>query len=115
MNVYVYKAELLCEDCGKRVIDRLRNSGTAEDTGDSDDWPQGQFRDGGGEADFPLFCASNTRCVNAWTPDGWQRTVGAFLQNPLTSDGVRYMRNALMATPTSPVVQMCARYYYISL
>ena len=48
-----------------------------EHTWDSDDYPKGPYADGGGEADSPQFCA---HC-------------NAFLRNPLTADGLEYVRH----------------------
>ncbi len=46
------------------------------DFDDSEQWPQGPYPDGGGEADCPQHCD----CC------------GAFLENPLTDDGDSYVR-----------------------
>jgi hypothetical protein len=78
MNVYVYNAALYCATCGEYHVNRLRFSKVA-DTGDSDDYPQGPYGDGGGEADCPQHCDN----------------CGCFLENPLTSDGRIYVREAL--------------------
>lgn len=85
MNVYVYQAALLCESCGsakQAQLDRV-----AADHGnphhayreDSGRYPQGPYPDGGGEADTPQHC---DQC-------------SAFLENPLTADGVAYTRDAI--------------------
>lgn len=78
MEAYVYQAALWCEDCAEGVIEELDKAGT-EDTGDSDDYPQGPYADGGGEADCPQHC------------DG----CGCFLENPLTSEGTNYVKEAV--------------------
>lgn len=52
------------------------------DTGDSDDYPQGPYPDGGGETDTPAHC------------DGCHMPLGA----PLTSDGVAYVLEHLRDT-----------------
>jgi hypothetical protein len=46
--------------------------------GDSDTFPQGPYANGGGEADSPQHC---DHCAK-------------FLENPLTSDGLAYVREA---------------------
>ena len=62
MNVYVYQAALLCEDCGEATRQRLTEAGKAphdiddETTYDSDDFPKGPYPNGGGESDYPENC-----------------------------------------------------------
>ena len=72
---FMYRAALLCEDCGEAVRTAL---GPAADTGDSDAYPQGPYSDGGGEADSPQHCD----------------TCGVHLDNPLTPDGESYVQEA---------------------
>ena len=110
MYVYIYKAALLCSECGEAEITRLQEQG-AEDTGDSDDYPQGPHDDGGGEADVPQHCDAGPDCVNAETIGG--REVGAFLENPLTDDGVGYVSQQIHSYPHSDVVRMWAEHYGI--
>lgn len=74
MQVYVYNAALLCEDCGEKMQTEL--GGDRNDTGDSEDYPQGPEGNGGGEADSPQHC---DYCHT-------------FLENELTSDGYEYVR-----------------------
>lgn len=50
MNVYIYQAALLCEECGIRARKNL------DPSEDSDTYPQGPIPDGGGEADVPQTC-----------------------------------------------------------
>lgn len=83
MYAYVYQATLLCEDCAKAVIKDLAERGYT-DTGDSDDWPQGPYSEGGGEADCPQHC---DHC-------------NVFLENPLTTDGVEYVKDAVAHSST---------------
>jgi hypothetical protein len=78
MNVYAYQAALLCEDCGKAAIENLKGH-AALPSYESDEWPQGPYADGGGEADNPQHC---DHC-------------NIFLENPLTSDGETYVREAV--------------------
>jgi len=94
MNAYIFEADIFCEDCGEAIRDNLTKEGQApedpEDEGsyDSDDFPKGPYPDGGGEADCPQHCGNHDRCLNVFIlPNG--RKVGAFLENPLTLDGVR--------------------------
>ena len=95
MNAYIYQAALYCEDCGRAIRKRLRQEGKAPDD-DSDNYPKGPFGDGGGESDCPEHCAAYDDCLNAIDlPDG--RKIGAWLENPLTGDGVNYVREAIAA------------------
>ena len=84
MNVYVYQAALLCEDCGVQTRNKLIHEGNGPDcddeqTYDSNDYPKGPYQDGGGESDTPNHC---DMCH-------------AFLENPLTTDGYAYMLDAV--------------------
>lgn len=72
-NAWIFNAALYCEKCAQLEIDECKSKGRA-DTGDSDDYPQGPYADGGGEADTPQHCDA----------------CGLFLENPLTPDGMTY-------------------------
>lgn len=110
MDVYVFQAALYCEDCGQRLEDELAARGT-EDTGDSDDFPQGPCPDGGGEADAPQHCDNGPDCINAEPGDGG--AVGALLENPLTHEGQGYVEAAVTERPGSVVVRRWADFYGI--
>jgi hypothetical protein len=86
---YVYQAALLCEECGEAVVKELKKEGR-KDTGDSDDFPQGPVREGGGEADSPQHCDMNERCLCAVQVPGGKK-IGCPLGNPLTNDGQKYV------------------------
>ena len=81
MRAYMYRAALLCEDCGRGTCERLTRQGKRpkgmdpanEHTWDSDDYPKGPYPDGGGEADYAAHC---DMCACA-------------LDNPLTAEGER--------------------------
>lgn len=77
-NAYIFRAALYCEACGELKAELFRADNT-EDTGDSDDFPQGPFPSGGGEADSPQHC---DQC-------------GLFLENPLTDQGRDYVRELI--------------------
>jgi hypothetical protein len=100
MDAYVYQAALWCGPCMiRRLVEEKKaspgafgmgpaqalqqivsaNGFTDENDYDSDDLPKGPNENGGGEADTPQHC------------DG----CGAFLENPLTGDGVRYVNEKL--------------------
>jgi len=92
-DVYVYQAALLCDDDGADLIKKLKKEGV-EDSGESDDFPQGPFSYGGGESDYPQHCDFGVRCVAALKlPDGTK--IGAPLGNPLTADGIRDLTGAI--------------------
>lgn len=74
MNAFVYRADLYCEDCARDIIAKLRDGKLVYaglDSEDSDDFPQGPYANGGGEADNEQHCGG---CNVA-------------LENPLTTDG----------------------------
>lgn len=83
MNVFIYQSDLYCEDCGRSIRENVPQPDWAEldneHTWDSSDWPKGPCADGGGEAGCPQHCAG----------------CGCFLENPLTSDGVEYVRKVV--------------------
>jgi hypothetical protein len=76
MNVYTYQADLFCEECGDALKRDLAKA-KQEDTGDSDDYPQGPSPSE--ESDSPAHCYE----------------CGAFLENALTADGMRYAREQI--------------------
>lgn len=95
MDTYIYQAELLCEQCGNAEYKRLQGNLNADwKYWDSDTFPQGP---GGGEADSPQHCG---QC-------------GVFLENPLTSDGEKWLVTALQGSDTTPgsIVTQWAEYY----
>ena len=83
MNVYTYQAALLCEACGEAKRAELTAKGEAltdqddESSYDSDDFPKGPQEEG--ESDSPSYC---DHC-------------NEFLESPLTSEGERYVREAI--------------------
>lgn len=85
LDVYVYAADLHCTRCGEKLREDLTREGRApadpedEKSYDSDNFPKGPYADGGGESDAPQHCG----------------TCGRFLGNPLTADGVAYLKEAL--------------------
>lgn len=84
-DVYMYRAAFLCSHCAGQVMEDLDRRGMKpadiadEASFDSDDYPKGPYPNGGGEADTPQHC---DHC-------------DAFLDNPLTSDGEEYVRDAM--------------------
>jgi hypothetical protein len=99
MNVYIYDANIYCEDCGRAIRKQIKKDGFApedikdESSYDSSEFPKGPYPDGGGEADSPQHCGSQGECANALTlKSGWK--VGQFLENPLTNEGIEYVKKS---------------------
>lgn len=79
MVAYAFCGELFCQECtDKWFAYNAGRSTPAEDNSCSETFPQGPIADGGGEADSPSHCDS----------------CGKFLENPLTTDGLQYVREA---------------------
>jgi len=107
MQVYLYCADLYCQQCGEVIRTRLDKAGIPivsmnnhvfdkddEYSYDSDEYPKGPYPDGGGEADYPQHCGSGPDCVNAIElSDG--RNIGVWLENDLTAQGIEYVREAI--------------------
>ena len=81
MQAYIYQAAFLCEECANKTCDVIvRNEDQPyKPSENSDQWPQGPYANGGGEADCPNHC---DHC-------------GVFLENPLTTDGYAYVRESV--------------------
>jgi hypothetical protein len=75
MLCYIYSADVYCEECGADICEAL-TAERVKDTGDSGDYPQGP--ETAGESDSPSHCAA----------------CGEFLENPLTADGIEYVRTS---------------------
>jgi hypothetical protein len=84
-TAYVFRSSLLCEDCARREIAFLESKGVL-DEGDPDEYPQGPYGDGGGEADSAQFCGQGRLCLSPAVVFGHK--VGCPLRNPLTKDGI---------------------------
>jgi len=84
MDVFIYQGALLCEECGisqqEEIQERVGPDWKNQLRVSPDVYPQGPYCDGGGEADSPQHC---DHC-------------GVFLENPLTTDGRRYVEEALL-------------------
>ena len=97
MNVYMYQADLYCENCTNE-IGMVCHSEYHKPRGtnlcDSDCTPIGPYPDGGGEADCPNHCGG----------------CGLFLENPLTQDGMDYVKDAI-EDGTGTVVQEWKEFY----
>jgi len=79
MLVFVYAADLYCEDCGAKIREELTAKGQAPEdpedewSYDSDDFPKGPTEET--ESDSPSHCGG----------------CGVFLESPLTSEGEAYV------------------------
>jgi hypothetical protein len=73
MDAYIFQADIYCEPCARELMGFYSARRGQED---SDDYPQGPYSDGGGEADCPNHCGS----------------CGTFLENPLTGEGYDYVQ-----------------------
>ncbi|KKL63091.1 hypothetical protein LCGC14_2178540 [marine sediment metagenome] len=101
MNVYIYAADIWCEDCGRAIHERITSESIApEDPSNREgyfnsiDFPKGPYPDGGGEADLPQHCAAGENCLVAFhCSDG--RKIGVWLENELTEEGVTYVKEAV--------------------
>ena len=112
MRAYAYRSALYCEPCGLAIIAREfpawpNGEDPQYDTGDSNDYPQGPYADGGGEADSPHHCDA---CM-------------ALLENPLTDDGMAYVRNVVavetercgkLGRPVSELVAEWSAFYGVA-
>jgi hypothetical protein len=96
MEAYIFQAALLCSDCAATYMQQ--NVAPANPTGDSDEYPQGPYDDGGGESDIPQHC---DYCA-------------CFLENPLTDDGRAYVQSELnKANVITGVLRDWQNYYGI--
>jgi len=118
MKAFIYCADVYCEACGEDIRRRLTEEGKApaepddECTYDSDDFPKGPYKDGGGKSDSPQHCGSGEDCLNPTVIDG--EKYGCFLENELTEEGKRYVTDELNDDP-GPVVKFWAEHYDISV
>jgi len=74
MEAYIYQADIYCGDCAENYRQYLSQNCT-KDSGDSEQFPQGPYENGGGESDTPQHCGN----------------CNLFLENPLTNDGEEYV------------------------
>lgn len=94
-EAYIFAADIYCAACGEDMRKQLDAEGKRparredEATYDSDEYPKGPYADGGGEADCPQHCGSHGKCLDP-TIIG-EHTCGRFLENPLTTEGVKYV------------------------
>ena len=107
MDAYVYAADLYCTACALDIRNKL--AGEKADTGDSSEYPQGPYADGGGESDLPQHCGSGAECLDAIHVEASGLKVGTFLENPLTSDGYAWLQEELSKpNPSAHSREVCA-------
>lgn len=88
-EVYIFQAALLCASCATKHMAEWAHLKPAhvDDSDltrhDSNEWPNGPYGDGGGEADSPQHC---DHC-------------GVFLNNPITCAGQAYVRELAAQGP----------------
>lgn len=109
MNVYIYKAALLCEECGDKCKAKLTVQGKApadpsnENTFDSDNFPKGPYGSESNDADSIHHC---DHC-------------GVFLENPLTEEGYNSLyemvREALNDGECSDALREWIEFYDVDL
>jgi hypothetical protein len=101
MNAYyVFQSAIYCETCAKQIEAGCKTRGSQfwpeSMREDSDHYPQGPYSIGFDEFDSPQHCDA----------------CGMFLENPLTQDGVDYIRDAIKRNDGNPVVLKQWRDFY---
>jgi hypothetical protein len=83
VKVYIYQADMWCEECGDRIRGENEAQGSVDpnslEAQDSDVYPQGPYESHFIEADTPRHCAN----------------CGLFLKVNLTPEGVQYVQDAV--------------------
>jgi hypothetical protein len=99
-DAFIYQGNILCKSCARDLKKVLREK-NVEDTGDSGDWPQGPYPDGGGEADSPTHCGNGKDCLES-LDIGSGIPIGVWLENPLTEKGLKFVAERLAENFNSP-------------
>jgi transcription initiation factor TFIIIB Brf1 subunit/transcription initiation factor TFIIB len=100
---YIYQAEIYCKTCGELIREQLDKEGKTplnlddENSYDSDKYPKGSYEVG--EADYPQHCSN---CL-------------VFMENSLTENGVKAVKDCLINSPKSHLVKMWAKFYHIKV
>lgn len=101
--VYMYQADLWCDCCGKQICEDITKEGKApadpddECSYDSDEYPK-SCAGLSDEADSPQHCAAGAECLEPFELNG--EKYGAFLENDLTDEGERYVKELHKERPT---------------
>ena len=112
MLVYLYLADLYCQQCGEAIRDKITSEGFApvdpddEFSYDSDNFPKGPYPTN--ESDCPEHCGAGPDCINAIELEDGSK-IGAWLENDLTKDGVEYVHKAIREG--GEVAELWAGYY----
>lgn len=98
MKYFACDAELYCEDCARKYIIPQTRAGFPEKMNAEEKREYNQMiRDGWvnprEEWDSPEHCASREDCVNAIMVG--EHKIGAWLENRLTSDGLKYVKEVI--------------------
>lgn len=109
--VYIYKAEIYCNACGKQLREETPLPDNAdphdETTYDSDDYPKRVWVSDPQGDDNPVHCASGSSCIEcvdlgqwglsdgAWLHGAEERAVGKLLSIKLSPYGVENVRQML--------------------
>ncbi len=115
---YTHKDHSACEQCGTTLIPkRIKDE---VDKNNSDEWPDGPYKDGGGEADYPHHCGSGGSCLDAYVLKDGSSKVGCFLENPLTTHGTCYVVGLAIEEirrdgKMGEIVEMWVNYYGIKV
>ena len=101
--MYIYSADLYCNDCGTILKNSLSDFKGLKDSVDSNDFPQ-YFNEANNESDSPTHCAMNEECVSAEIiiePNFYIRKIGSQIDTILTSHGVDYIKEVISEKPKS--------------
>jgi hypothetical protein len=92
MKCYVYCADVYCEKCGEALWRHLPTPENPldESSYDSDDYLKGPYD--AEAADYPQHCGAGSDCLDPTIINGI--VYGRFLENPLTEEGKRYVKEA---------------------
>jgi hypothetical protein len=104
--LYMFKAALYCEDCGKKLRADLDKQGKTpadpdERTYDSDDYPKECLA---GESDSIDFCESGADCEGALSLASGHK-IGDYLDQDLTDEGVKSLQETLGSKDLDPVLR----------
>ena len=108
---YMYQAALYCDDCGKEMQQILRKKEKMThdrfSRDDSEEWPI-DVTSLSDESDSPQHCDSMSECPNSERYGDLK--VGQFLENQLTEDGIKYVKELHKNNP-SELTQMWVDFY----
>jgi hypothetical protein len=106
--LYTYQAALYCETCGQRIRAELIVQGKAPDdpdddfSYDSDDFPKECLA---GESDSVSFCDSGADCTDPIVLSDGKTKIGCYLEEDLTSEGIRNLQESLADVDLDPVLR----------